>query len=241
MKDWFACEHPVAGLAISLTVVALLVLAGLAACTHSRGTDGTPSAAEPARPGSAAGLEPYPLIPLRKDLGEFLIEGEQAYVQQALGSVEKVIKFRMTDPDIRSTRIGAGNHRGDHGTPHGCFPAEFLVQRQDPQGERRFRGRRHDQDQAGHCASRRSGLRDPRLQPVAWAQGASAPRQLEPSAAGRVPEQRMREARDLPGVTLSRSACPAIATLARALAPGACGRVETETRPDRETGGPYGS
>src|SRR6185369_12528162 len=43
---------------------------------------------------------------------------------------EKVIKFRMTDPDIRSTRIGAGNHRGDHGTPHGCFPAEFLVQRQ---------------------------------------------------------------------------------------------------------------
>jgi len=136
MNDWRARERPVAGLAVGLTSVALLVLTGLAACTHTgEKTDGTPSAAEPARPGPAAGLEPYPPIPLRKDLGEFLIEGEQAYVQQAFVSVEKVIKFRMTDPDIRSTRIGAGNHRGDHGTPHGCFPAEFLVQRQDPQGK----------------------------------------------------------------------------------------------------------
>jgi hypothetical protein len=139
MNDWFACERPVGGIAVGLTSVALLVLAGLAACTHTAGqTDGTPSAAEPpssARPGPGAALEPYPLIPLRKDLGEFLIEGEKAYVQQALVSVEKVIKFRRTEPDIQSTRIGAGNHRGDHGTPHGCFPAEFTVQPQDPRGK----------------------------------------------------------------------------------------------------------
>ena len=131
MNDWLACERPVAGIAVGLASVALLVLA---ACTHTAGkTDGTPSAA--AGPGPAAALETYPLIPLRADLGEFLIDDEKAYVQQALVSVEKVIKFRRTDPDIRSTRIGAGNHRGDHGTPHGCFPAEFTVQPQDPRGK----------------------------------------------------------------------------------------------------------
>jgi hypothetical protein len=137
MKEWFACERPVTGLAVGLGSVALLVLAGLAACTHTAGkTDGsaaeTPSAT---RPGAVAALDPYPLIPLRKDLGEFLIEGEKAYVEQALVSVEKVITLRRTDPDIRSTRIGAGNHRGDHGTPHGCFPAEFIVHPQDPRGK----------------------------------------------------------------------------------------------------------
>lgn len=101
-----------------------LVLAGLVACTHTaETTDG------------AALLEPYPLIPLRTDLGEFLIEGEKAYVQQALVSVEKVIKFRKTEPDIQATRIGAGNHRGDHGTPHGCFPAKFTVQPQNAAGK----------------------------------------------------------------------------------------------------------
>ncbi|HEU5311493.1 MAG TPA: hypothetical protein VFV24_08580, partial [Candidatus Eisenbacteria bacterium] len=133
LNDWFARARPGGGAAVGLTSVALLVVAALGACTHTQGTDGTPAAAAPVGP--AAALDPYPLIPLRKDLGEFLIEGEKAYVEQAFVSVEKVIKFRMTDPDIRSTRIGAGNHRGDHGTPHGCFPAEFLIQRQDPQGK----------------------------------------------------------------------------------------------------------
>jgi hypothetical protein len=121
-----ARRRSVAGIAASVTSVALVVLAGLAACTRTAGqTESTLS---------ATALEPYPPIPLRTDLGEFLIEGEKAYVQQALVSVEKVIKLRRADPDIRSTRIGAGNHRGDHGTPHGCFPAEFTVQPQDPQG-----------------------------------------------------------------------------------------------------------
>ena len=104
----------------------LALAAGLVACTHT---------AEPPSSAPAAALEPYPLIPLRTDLGEFLIEGEKAYVQQALVSVEKVIKFRRTEPDIQSTRIGAGNHRGDHGTPHGCFPAEFTVRPQNPAGK----------------------------------------------------------------------------------------------------------
>jgi hypothetical protein len=135
MNDWLSCERP--GITIGLRSVALLVLAVLTACTHTAGnTGGTPSATESpsaTRPGAA--LETYPLIPLRKDLGEFLIEGEKAYVEQAIVSVEKVITFRRTDPDIQSTRIGAGNHRGDHGTPHGCFPAEFTIQPQDPQGK----------------------------------------------------------------------------------------------------------
>ena len=39
-------ERPVAGLAVGLTSVALLVLTGLAACTHTGGTDGTPSAGD---------------------------------------------------------------------------------------------------------------------------------------------------------------------------------------------------
>jgi hypothetical protein len=126
MSAGLARRRPVAGIAASLTWVGLVVLAGLAACTRTAGTESSLS---------AAALEPYPPIPLRTDLGEFLIEGEKVYVQQAIVSVEKVIKFRREDPDIRSTRIGAGNHRGDHGTPHGCFPAEFTVQPQDPQGK----------------------------------------------------------------------------------------------------------
>jgi hypothetical protein len=126
MNDWFVRERPLGGFAVRRTAMALLVLAGLAACTHtSEQTGGPPSAA----------LDPYPLIPLRTDLGEFLIQDEKAFVQQAIVSVEKVIKFRLTDAEIQSTRIGAGNRRGDHSTPHGCFPAEFTVQPQNPQGQ----------------------------------------------------------------------------------------------------------
>jgi hypothetical protein len=139
MNPWVVRERPVDSIAARLTSVALLVLAGLAACTHTSGkTDGTPSTAKSpsaAGPGPAAALEPYPLIPLRTDLGEFLIRDEKAYVQQAIVSVEKVIKFRLTDADIQSTRIGAGNRRGDHSTPHGCFSAEFTVQPRNPQGQ----------------------------------------------------------------------------------------------------------
>jgi hypothetical protein len=112
--------------AVALMSVTLVVLAAAAACTHT--------AEQPGGPPSAA-LDPYPPIPLRADLGEFLIEGEKAYVQQAMVSVEKVIKFRLTDADIQSTRIGTGNRRGDHSTPHGCFPAEFTVQPQNPSGK----------------------------------------------------------------------------------------------------------
>jgi hypothetical protein len=111
---------------LGFTAMALLVLEGLAACTHTpEQTAAAPSAA----------LDPYPAIPLRTDLGEFLIQDEKAYVQQAMVSVEKVIKLRLADADIQSTRIGAGNRRGDHSTPHGCFPAEFTVQPQNPQGK----------------------------------------------------------------------------------------------------------
>ena len=109
-----------------LIAMALLVLAGLPACSH------TPDQA--AAPPSAV-LDRYPLIPLRAELGEFLIQDEKTYVQQAMVSVEKVIKLRLADADIQSTRIGAGNRRGDHSTPHGCFPAEFTVQPQDPRGK----------------------------------------------------------------------------------------------------------
>src|SRR4029453_4508282 len=83
MNDWFARARPGGGAALGLTSVALLVVAALAACTHPQGTDGTPSAA--ASPvGPAAALDPYPLIPLRKDLGEFLIEGGKAHGQPGI-------------------------------------------------------------------------------------------------------------------------------------------------------------
>ena len=89
----------------------------------------------PATPNDlAVGLETYPLISLRSDLGEFLIADEKMYVQQALVSVERVIAFRMTDRDIQVTRIGAGNHRGDHGRRMGAIP---LASRSSP--ERRTR------------------------------------------------------------------------------------------------------
>jgi hypothetical protein len=114
--------------AFGMSAMALAFLVGL-----------PPPAAQvppPASPNDlAVGLEPYPLIPLRRDLGEFLIADEKTYVQQALVSVERVIAFRMTDRDIQVTRIGAGNHRGDHGTPHGCYPAEFTAQPKAASGE----------------------------------------------------------------------------------------------------------
>ena len=132
MNDWLGRERPVTALFVVLISVGLVVVAGMAGCTSRAGKGEGPASAN-AQPSlaSAGALEPYPLIPLRTDLGEFLIEDEKTYVRHALESVERVIKFRMTDQDIQSTRIGAGNHRGDHGTPHGCYPAGFTIQPRD--------------------------------------------------------------------------------------------------------------
>ena len=136
MNDWQGRERPVTALFVVLISVGLVVVAGMAGCT-SRAEKGEAPASANAPPSlvSAGALEPYPLIPLRTDLGEFLIEDEKTYDRQALESVERVIKFRMTDQDIQSTRIGAGNHRGDHGTPHGCYPAGFTIQPRDGPGK----------------------------------------------------------------------------------------------------------
>jgi hypothetical protein len=136
MNDWLGRERPVTAHFVVLISVGLVVVAGMAGCTSRAGTGEAPASSNAQLSLTSAGaLEPYPLIPLRTDLGEFLIEDEKAYVRQALESVERVIKFRMTDQDIQSTRIGAGNHRGDHGTPHGCYPAGFTIQPRDGRGK----------------------------------------------------------------------------------------------------------
>lgn len=64
-------------------------------------------------------LERYPLVELRKDLGEVELEGERDLVRDALESVRTAITSRAEDKDM----IG----RGDHGKPHGCYRAEFAV------------------------------------------------------------------------------------------------------------------
>lgn len=135
MNDWLGRERLVTALFVLISG-GLVVVAGMAGCTSRPGNGEGPASAN-AQPSlaPAGALATYPLIPLRTDLGEFLIEDEKAYVRQALDSVERVIKFRMSDQDIQSTRIGAGNHRGDHGTPHGCYPAGFTIQPRDGRGK----------------------------------------------------------------------------------------------------------
>src|SRR4029450_11157186 len=108
MNDWLGRERFLTALFVVLVSVGLVVVAGMAGCTsRPEKAEGPASANAQPSLASAGALEPYPLIPLRTDLGEFLIEDEKAYVRQALESVERVIKFRMTDQDIQSTRIGA--------------------------------------------------------------------------------------------------------------------------------------
>jgi hypothetical protein len=141
MNDWLDRKGS-RRFSFGLTATALAFLVGLAACTRAPRTgEGPPppAAAQVPPPASprekSVALEAYPLIPLRRDLGEFLIDDEQTYVQQALVSVERVIAIRMADKEIQATRVGAGNHRGDHGTPHGCYPAEFTIQPKDASGK----------------------------------------------------------------------------------------------------------
>jgi hypothetical protein len=73
--------------------------------------------AEPGH-GEAVVMEPYPLIGLRSDLGEFLVKHEKKSVQTARDSVARLVHART-----RKHLIG----RGDHSTPHGCYPAQFTV------------------------------------------------------------------------------------------------------------------
>jgi hypothetical protein len=74
---------------------------------------------------------PYPLVPLRDDLGESLIQDasdkrnsvdesyEQGLVLRSMDAVKEVIELRAKD----KTNIG----RGDHAKPLGCYPAVFTV------------------------------------------------------------------------------------------------------------------
>lgn len=71
----------------------------------------------------ALGLERYPLVDLRQDLGEVLIEKEAELVCRSIGAVREVIRLRATDQD----NIG----RGDHAKPIGCYDAEFTVSSAD--------------------------------------------------------------------------------------------------------------
>ena len=64
-------------------------------------------------------LEPYPLVDLRSDLGEFLIDDERALVLNSMESVEKLIHTRARDKN----NLG----RGDHAKGLGCYHAEFTV------------------------------------------------------------------------------------------------------------------
>jgi hypothetical protein len=68
---------------------------------------------------ASVALEPYPLVELRKDLGEAEVEGERDLVRHAIESVESVITLRAEDKN----NIG----RGDHAKALGCHPAEFTV------------------------------------------------------------------------------------------------------------------
>ena len=68
------------------------------------------------------GLEPYPLVDLRSDLGEALIGGrerERELVLKSIEAVETVIRLRAKDKN----NIG----RGDHAKSLGCYDAKFTV------------------------------------------------------------------------------------------------------------------
>jgi hypothetical protein len=68
-------------------------------------------------------LKRYPLVDLRSDLGEFLIEQdkkrEEDLILQCMNAVDELIRLRAKDP----SNIG----RGDHAKPLGCYPAEFTL------------------------------------------------------------------------------------------------------------------
>ena len=67
----------------------------------------------------ALGLERYPVVDLRADLGETLVEGERDLVFKSMNAVREVIRLRARDKD----NIG----RGDHAKSLGCYEAEFTV------------------------------------------------------------------------------------------------------------------
>lgn len=71
----------------------------------------------------ALALERYPLVDLRADLGETLVEGERALVLESMNAVREVIRLRARDKD----NIG----RGDHAKSLGCYEAEFTVSASD--------------------------------------------------------------------------------------------------------------
>jgi len=67
----------------------------------------------------ALGLERYPLVDLRADLGEALVERERTLVIESMNAVREVIRLRARNKD----NIG----RGDHAKPLGCYVADFTV------------------------------------------------------------------------------------------------------------------
>ena len=67
----------------------------------------------------ALGLERYPLVDLRADLGEALVERERTLVIESMNAVREVIRLRARNKD----NIG----RGDHAKPLGCYVADLTV------------------------------------------------------------------------------------------------------------------
>lgn len=92
-----------------LALSVLLLLAGAVA--------GSPAAQD--RMADRLTLEHYPLVPLRSDLGEVLVDRERELVLDAMEAVREVIELRAKDPK----NLG----RGDHAKTLGCYPATFTV------------------------------------------------------------------------------------------------------------------
>jgi hypothetical protein len=67
----------------------------------------------------------YPLYPITENLGENLLENEQALVEQSARAVEALIQKRYQQENV----VG----RGDHSTPHGCYPARLTLDRTLPE------------------------------------------------------------------------------------------------------------
>jgi hypothetical protein len=101
---------------------ALLLLLSLlvGGCVDTPGEPRAPGApGSVALAGEAFTLQRYPVVDLRVDLGESLIEGEEALVRRSMRAVEDVIRQRARDPG----NVG----RGDHAKPLGCYRAGFTV------------------------------------------------------------------------------------------------------------------
>lgn len=61
----------------------------------------------------------YPYYSLRPDLGERLLEGEEAAVNSSAKAIEGLIRKRADEKNM----VG----RGDHSTSHGCYPVSLKI------------------------------------------------------------------------------------------------------------------